>query len=50
MSEWYYDEKVKKFNDMQPGTSTMEEFVTKFVNLQHCNICHPDILNNYRVD
>ena len=34
MSEIYYDEKGKEFNDLRLGTLTMDEFVTKFVNLQ----------------
>ena len=34
MSERYYDEKAKEFNDLRLGTLTMDEFVTKFVNLQ----------------
>ena len=34
MLEWYYDEKAKEFNDLQLETLTMDEFVTKFVNLQ----------------
>ena len=34
MSERYYDEKDKEFNDLRLGMSTMEEFVTKFVHLQ----------------
>ena len=35
MSERYYDEKAKEFNDPRLGQFTMEEFVTKFVNLQY---------------
>ena len=34
MSEWYYDEKSKESNDLRQGMLTMEEFVTKLVNLQ----------------
>ena len=34
MSERYYDEKAKEFNYLWLGMSTMEEFVTKFVNLK----------------
>ena len=34
MSERYYDEKAKELNGLRLGMSTMEEFVTKFVNLQ----------------
>ena len=33
MFERYYDEKAKEFNDLRLGQFTMEEFVTKFVNL-----------------
>ena len=32
--ERYYDEKAKEFNDLQLGMLTMEDFVTKFINLQ----------------
>ena len=35
MSEWYYDEKAKEFNDLRLRLLTMEDFITKFVNLQH---------------
>ena len=34
MLELYYDEKGKEFNDLWLRMLTMEEFVTKFVNLQ----------------
>ena len=34
MSERYYNEKTKEFNDLRLGMSNMEEVVTKFVNLQ----------------
>ena len=34
MSKRYYDEKTKEFNDLRMGMLTMEEFVTKFMNLQ----------------
>ena len=34
MLDRYYDEKAKEFNDLRLGQLTMEEFVTKFVNLQ----------------
>ena len=34
MSERYYDEKNKEFYDLRLGQLNMEEFVTKFVNLQ----------------
>ena len=34
MSERYYDEKAKEFNDLWLGALIMDEFVTKFVNLQ----------------
>ena len=33
MSEQYYDEKAKELNDIPLGTLTMDEFITKFVNL-----------------
>ena len=33
MLEMYYDEK-KEFNELKLGQLTMDEFVTKFVNLQ----------------
>ena len=35
MSEWYCDDKAKEFNDLRVGMLTMEDFVTKFVNLEH---------------
>ena len=36
MSEPYYDEKYKEFNELRLGQLAMEEFVTKVVNLQCC--------------
>ena len=36
MSVRYYYEKAKEFNDFRLDMSTIEEFVTKFVNLQRC--------------
>ena len=34
MSEYYYDEKAKEFNNLRLVMLTMEEFVTKFMNLE----------------
>ena len=34
MSQWYYDRKSKEFNDLRLVQLSMEEFVTKLVNLQ----------------
>ena len=42
MLDRYYDEKAKEFNDLILGQLTMEEFVTKFVNLQR----HTPYLND----
>ena len=34
MEERYYDEKVKEFNELKLGNLTIDEIVTKFLNLQ----------------
>ena len=34
LTELYYDEKDKEFNDMKLGQMTIDEFVTKFFSLQ----------------
>ena len=34
MSKQYYNEKAKEFNDLRLGMLSMEDFVTKIVNLQ----------------